>query len=111
MTMASYERQHLSAYAAGYISSGATPSSQGFGCGLTRLATGIYAILFGADDGLVNNDSLTFVSVKGTSATVPLTVTVEDTSNTVKTIFVKDAAAVLTNSALEVAVFRTVTQT
>lgn len=109
MTMASYERQHLSAYAAGYINAdGSCP--QGFGCQLTLLATGVYQILFGADSGLVNNDSLTFVTLKGTSAFVPLTHGVEDTSNTVKTIYVKNLTA-FANAALEIAVFRTVTQT
>ena len=59
MTMASYERQHLSAYAAGYIAADGT-GAQGFGCSLTKIATGIYAILFGADSGLVDNNSITF---------------------------------------------------
>lgn len=108
MTMASYERQHLSAYAAGYIAADGS-GGQGFGCTLTKLATGIYAVLFGADSGLVNNDSMTFVTLKGTSAFAPLTHAVEDTSNTVKTIYVKNLT-VFADAALEIAVFRTVTQ-
>jgi len=109
MTIASYERQHLSAYAAGYIAADGS-GGQGFGCSITKLGTGIFALLFGADSGLVDNNSMTFVSLKGTSASEPLSHVVEDTSNTVKTIYVKNLS-VFADAALEVAVFRTLAQT
>jgi hypothetical protein len=108
MTFASYERQHLSVYAAGFIDA-AGSVKQGFGCQMTRVGQGIYAVVFGADDGLVNNQSFTFVTPKGSSTAVATTVMVEDTSNTVKTIFVRTGTTVFTDTDIEVAVFRTVT--
>jgi len=109
MTFASYERQHLSVYAAGFISADGS-TKQGFGCTLTHVATGVYAVVFGADDGLVDGDSYTMVTPKGTSSTVSLSTVVEDTSNNVKTIFVNSGGDTPTDAGLEIAVFRTVTR-
>ena len=112
MGFSSYNRQQLAVYAAGHINA-AGDSSQSFGLGLTRLATGVYAAVFGADSGLVNDQSYTYVTTKGTSATPPLSITVEDTSNLVKTIFVQSATGgpgQLQEAGLEVAIYRTVTQ-
>lgn len=106
MTYASYERTHLAVYAAGFINAAGT-TSVGFGCELTRVSTGVFAAVFGADDGLVNDQSYTLVTTKGTSATPPLSVNVEDTSNLVKTIFVQGTTQ-LHQADLEVAIFRTV---
>jgi hypothetical protein len=100
----------LAVYAAGFINAAGT-TKQGFGCSLTKLATGTYQVLFGSDDGLVNNESYTFVTQKGASSSVALSPVVEDTSNTIKTIFMFAGSTVLTDSDLEIAVFRTVTQT
>lgn len=141
MAFASYERQHLALYAAGHIDllpdSPTTASAVSFGCQLTRLGVGVFAILFGNDDGLVDGESYTFVTPKfraGFSGypfypgpSVPfnpnanvVSVSVEDTSNTVKTIFcfgvtITPAPGVTLVSAdphgLEIAVFRTVTPT
>jgi len=119
MTYASYERQHLAMYAAGFIS-GDGLTRQGFGCELTRVGTGVYAIVLGADAGLVSDESYTFVTAKtqlGTSGAPRTLLSVEDTSNLVKTIFasgVSFAAAGITiartNVDLEVALYRTVTR-
>lgn len=108
MTFASYERQHLSVYAAGFISANGD-TRQAFGCELTRLSTGVYAAVFGPDDGLVNDQSYTFVTPKGTSATAPITAIVEDTSNLVKTIFLQGTTQLI-DAEIEIAVFRTVTR-
>lgn len=119
MTYASYERQHLAVYAAGFINAAGT-TKQGFGCELTRLTTGVYAAVFGADDGLVADQSYTFVTRKDAGATgLPAaSLSVEDTSNRVKTIFTKGIVTLALgtvvvqdiNSDLEVAIYRTVTQ-
>lgn len=108
MTFASYERQHLSVYAAGFISASGSVK-QGFGCQMTRIGTGVYGVVFGADDGLVNNQSFTFVTPKGSSSSVATSAIVQDTSNTVKTIFLFGGTTVLVDADIEVAVFRTVT--
>ena len=120
MTYASYERQHLAVYAAGFISAAGTTRA-GFGMELTRVTTGVYAAVFGVDDGLVNDDSYTFVTAKndlGASGVPPVTLQVEDTSNLVKTIFVSGILVPASplgtvviqdvNSDLEVAIYRTV---
>jgi hypothetical protein len=119
MAYASYERQLLSLFAAGFIS-GDGLTNAAFGCGLTRVATGVYAVVFGADSGLVAAESYVDVATKGVvgSSGAPFAlVTSEDTSNTVKTIFVNGisfAAAGVTivpaNVSLEIAVYRSVTK-
>jgi hypothetical protein len=122
MAYASYERQLLSLFAAGFISGDGTTNAA-FGCGLTRLATGVYAVVFGADAGLVAAESYVDVAVKSNGPGVGATgspfalVSVEDTSNTVKTIFaqgVSFGAGAVTiapaNVSLEVAVYRSVTK-
>lgn len=106
MTYASYERQHLAVYAAGFINAAGT-TRQSFGCELTRVSTGVFAAVFGAGDGLVNDQSYTFVTLKGASSAPPISVNVEDTSNLVKTIFLQGTTQ-LHQSDLEIAIFRTV---
>ena len=118
MTYASYNRQHLALYAAGYIS-GDGNTSIGIGAGITRVGTGVYAVVFGADDGLVDDQSFTIANVKsavGTSGSPKALITVEDTSNLIKTLFVQGltslAAGTLIlqniNADLEIKVFRSV---
>ena len=121
MTYASYERQHLAMYAAGFIN-GAGTTIQAFGCGLTRVATGVYAATFTADNGLVNDESYTFVTAKTPlpSGAPKALITVEDTSNLVKTIFVESFTRITESTFLsrpannefdlEVAIYRTVTK-
>jgi hypothetical protein len=122
MAYASYERQFLSLYAAGFIN-GAGTTAMTWGCGLTRVATGVYAATLSADAGLVDDESFTWVTPKtavGVSGAPKALITVEDTSNLVKTIFVDSMTRVnlsvyLTRPAdneftLEVALYRTVTR-
>lgn len=120
MTYSSYERQHLALYAAGFIN-GAGTTRVGFGCELTRVSTGVYAAVFGADAGLVNDESFTQVSLKtsvGASGLPAAVCAVEDTSNLVKTIFVQGlvegAVGTLVlqhiENDLEVAIYRSVTR-
>lgn len=105
MSMKSYERQHLACYAAGSINAdGSSPI--GFGCGMTRISDGQYGLVLGASDGLLENQSFSLATPKGSA---PRIVSVTDTSPTVKTIWVFDSAASLTNTAIEVGLFRTVT--
>ncbi len=115
MTFASYEREHLALYAAGFIN-GAGTTSASFGCQLTRLGVGVYAAVFGADDGLVNDQSYTFVTPKGPTTALGPNIIVEDTSNLVKTIFARgitvQALGTLVmadvDTDLEIAIYRTV---
>jgi hypothetical protein len=86
MSYASYERQMLATYAAGYIN-GAGTTIVTYGCSLKRTATGVVEVTFGASDGLVNDESWTSVQVKGASNAAAYAI-VEDTSNVKKTVFV-----------------------
>lgn len=109
MADASYERQHLALQAAGYISAlGETQTV--FGCQMTRISTGHYGLLLDANSGVVNDESITLVTLK-TSAS--LTKSVVDTSNTLKTIFVFNPVAQtpgLANADIEVVLLKTVTK-
>lgn len=107
MAEASYERQHLALHAAGAINAAGT-SQVNFGCQLTRTGTGAYALLLGENDGLVNDESFTFVTIKS-AANVTSSATVDDESNRVKRIYVWNAG-VSTDEAIEVALYRSVTR-
>lgn len=134
MGYASYERQQLALYAAGHIfGDGSSPAA--FGCGLTRIGVGIYAVVLGNDDGLVDGESYVFVTAKfaaGQTGLLPgisppdtrqpiFPPTVEDTSNTIKTIFTYGltlsvagvtfgAADLPAGGGLEIALYRSVTK-
>lgn len=111
MTYSSYERQHLALYAAGFIS-GDGNTRVGFGCEMTRVGTGVYAAVFGADAGLVNDESFSVATVKssaGSSGSPRTFITVEDTSNLVKTIFAQNLTQVI-NTDLEIQIYRSVTR-
>lgn len=103
MTVRSYQRQHLSLFAAGFINASGS-SVATFGCGLTRLATGVYGLILDASAGLANNETFTFVTPKATAARYPV---VEDTSNTLKTIRVFTALPSQVDTGIEVALYRT----
>lgn len=104
MATSSYNRQHLAAFAAGHISANGD-TSQAFGCSLTRIATGHYALLLDANAGLINDESFSRVQVKGTTNIAPVVV---DTSNTVKTIHTVDSADADADADIEVALFRSI---
>jgi hypothetical protein len=114
MSRKAYGRQHLAAFAAGFIdANGLTPV--GFGCQLTRIAQGHYGVLLGEvnglSSGLVDNESFTTVTVKGTTAKYKSVV--DDPSNlALKTIRIFDTSAPPTNSDadIEVTVYRSVTR-
>lgn len=114
MAYASYERQILATYAAGYIS-GDGNTRIAFGCEMTRVGTGVYALVLGSDAGLVNDETFTFVTTKqalGSSGLPSCAVTVEDTSNLVKTIYVTSVGSSPTviNRDIEVEIRRSVTR-
>lgn len=104
MADSTYNREHLGAYAAGFIN-GAGGSIRAFGCELTRISTGHYALLLGENTGLVDDESFTRVQVKGLTTR---TATVVDTSNRVKTIFTQDETPALADTDIEVALFRSI---
>lgn len=107
MAEASYERQHLALHAAGSISGGSGSSQVTFGCEMTRISGGHYALLLDANSGLINDESFTFVTVKSPS---PRFAVVEDLSNTEKRIRVfDDTGSSATPDAIEVALFKSVT--
>ena len=106
MANASYNRQHLATHAAGFINGDGT-TSFGFGCQMTRLSAGHYALLLDANAGLIDDESFTQVQVKGTAAAIA---SVEDTSNVVKTILTFDSVDYLTDTTIEVALFKSVTK-
>lgn len=105
MSEASYDRQHLAVHAAGFISAnGATATT--FGCTMTRLAEGQYAMVLDSNSGVVNDESFTEAIVKGVDAAATV---VEDTSDTVKTINVFSGGS-NADGAVEVILFKTVTR-
>lgn len=106
MTVRHYQRQHLSVYAAGFINaSGSTVIT--FGCQLTHIATGHYGLILDDSDGLVNDESFTFVTPKATAARYPV---VEDTSNGLKTIRVFSSVPSIVDCGIEVALYRPVSR-
>lgn len=109
MADASYERQHLALQAAGYIAGDGLTQTV-FGCQMTRVSIGHYALLLGVNDGVVDNESITLVTVKSSSCR---TRSVVDTSNVVKSIYVFDPGALtpdLVNADIEVVLLKTVTR-
>ena len=101
-----YERQHLALQAAGYINALGTTQTT-FGCTMTRTATGVYAMVLGSDDGVVNDESFTDVTIKGTN---PRTAVVDDTSNTLKTIRVFNPSFAAQDNEIEVILRKSVTR-
>lgn len=107
MAEASYDRQHLAAHAFGFINGDGT-TAVAFGCQLTRIGTGHYGLVLGNDDGVVADESFTFVQTKGSAARAPV---VDDTSDVLKTIRVfGGGTTALQDTAIEVALYRTVTR-
>jgi hypothetical protein len=105
MAEASYDRQLLAVHAAGFINAAGTTIIT-FGCGMTKISTGHYALLLDADSGLVNDESFTLVTPKSASQRV---VSVVDTAQAQKDIFVRDGANSVADCDLEVALFKSVT--
>lgn len=107
MSLKSYDRQHLACFAAGSIQAdGSTPIT--FGCGMTQISTGRYALTLDVSDGLPENQSFSLVTPKGDSST-PRIANIVDTSPFVKDIYVYNNAGALVNTAIEVGLFRSVT--
>jgi hypothetical protein len=105
MAEASYERQHLAVHAAGFINAAGTTIIT-FGCAMTKIASGHFALLLDANSGLVNDESFTLVTPKGGSQRI---VSVLDTAPQQKDIFVRDGANSAADCDLEVALFKSVT--
>jgi hypothetical protein len=103
-----YERQHLVLQAAGFISADGSTATA-FGCSMTRVATGVYAMVLPDDAGVVAAESFMAVMPKG-----PLIVyaagAVQDTSPTVKTVSIFDFAGSLANADVEIILRKTVTK-
>lgn len=106
MADASYNRQHLATHAAGFINA-AGSTYFGFGCQMTQLATGSYAMILDPSAGVVDDDSFLQVQVKGTAARA---FAVDDISDVVKNILTFDAAGAAANTDVEVALFKSVTK-
>lgn len=106
MAEASYERQHLALHAAGYINADGT-TAVAFGCQLTRIDTGHYGLLLDASDGVVDDESYTFVQCKGTTH---FNAVVNDDSNVLKSIRVHNAGASPADAEIEIALYKTVTR-
>lgn len=106
MTIANYNRQHLAVVAAGHINADGS-TVQSFGCSLTRLDAGHYGLLLNDDSGIVDDETFLRVSVKGSAAR---TYSVIDVSNVRKDIFTFDSGLSPTSTAIEVALFRSVTR-
>jgi len=106
MADSSYNRQHLALHAAGQIdAAGSNPF--GFGCQMTRLDLGHYALLLDANAGVPEGQAFTQVQVRGTAGRFP---SVIDTSNTIKTIFTFDEGGTPEDVDIEVALFKAVTR-
>lgn len=102
----SYERQHIALQAAGYIN-GAGTTQLTFGCTMTRVSVGVYAMVLDASAGIVDNESFGTVTVKGTS---PLSAVLQDTSNVVKTARVFNGSDVATDNDIEIILRKSVTR-
>lgn len=103
MAEASYDRQHLAIHAAGFISADGSTATT-FGCQMTRVSAGQYAMVLDANNGLINDESFIQATVKGGSGMAG----VDETSNTVKTINVIEGAASVDRD-IEVILFKSVT--
>jgi hypothetical protein len=102
----SYERQHLALQAAGFINStGATQTT--FGCSMTRSATGVYAMVLGDNDGVDQFESFGSVTVKSAN---PFAASMQDTSNTVKTITTFNPSGLAADVDIEVILRKSVTR-
>jgi hypothetical protein len=107
MAEASYDKQFLAVQAAGFISAdGATQF--GFGCNMTRVGTGDYALVLDASAGVVDDDSFLQIQVKG--GNLPRVATANDISNTVKQILTFNDADIATDTEIEVALFKSVSR-
>jgi len=106
MSEANYERQLLACQAAGFISADGS-TSYGFGCSMTRLAAGQYAMLLGDSDGVADGESFTQVQPKGTAQRQS---SVTDVSATQKDIYVSNGAGAATDTDIEVVLFKTVSR-
>jgi len=106
MAEASYERQHLAMQAAGAIN-GAGTTITTFGCQLTRIGLGHYALILDGSNGVVANESFMKVQVKGTVAAGAV---VEHASSTIKNIRVFSSSTTSTDASLEIALWKSVTR-
>ena len=105
MSDASYERQHLALHAAGYIN-GAGTTQVTFGCQMTRMNTGHYALLLDASSGVVSDQSFVMVTPKG--ANLDSTAVVNDVSNTQKDIYTFGLLGASQDQDVEIALYRSV---
>jgi hypothetical protein len=106
MAEATYEKQFLACYAAGFISAdGATVLA--YGCALTRIATGFFALILEVGAGLPDDESYTLVTPKAATPVLPI---VEDFSDNVKRIRIFNIFGTFTPSDIEVQLYKTVTK-
>lgn len=104
MTVRAYQRQHLAAVAAGFINSAGT-TTVSVGCSLTRIGTGQYGVILPDDYGVQDRQTFTCVTIKGTAERYK---TVDDTSNTLKTIRTFNNSPNAADASIEVVIFRSV---
>lgn len=105
MAEASYASQLLATHAAGYIN-GAGTTIIAFGCSMTRLADGQYAVLLDASAGLVDDVTYTQATPKGA---VAANAVVQDFSDREKRIFVTDSGGSEIANDVEIIVYKAVT--
>jgi len=105
MTVKGYERQHLAAFAAGFINDAGT-TQVNFGCALTRISAGVYDVILPDDAGLEDRQTFTFVTIKGTTG--PFYKSVTDLALRQKRVSIFNDGASPADSDIEVVLFRTV---
>ena len=106
MADASYQRQHLVLHAAGFIAGdGATQTT--FGCQMTRIGTGDYALLLDPSSGLIENEAFMLVTPK-TALTSSARLRTNNT-NFVKGFITQQPGGAAIDCSVEVAVFKSVT--
>jgi len=102
MSTSPYNRQLLTCHAYGFI--GATgASAAGFGCSMSRQTTGTYQLALDADSGLVEGQSFLLATPKASGAR---SISAQDSSNVLKTVFVFTDAGALVDTDVEVALFK-----
>lgn len=106
MATSPYNVQQLATAAYGWINAtGATAA--GFGCSMTRLATGLYRLALGASDGILEGQSWISASVIQNASSAGRYITPCFVSNTVRDFAVRTDAAVDTDTDIEVVVWKT----
>lgn len=106
MATSPYNVQQLAVEAYGWIG-GTGATAAGFGCSMTRLATGLYRMKLGPSDGVLQGQSWVQASVEQESASAGRYVTPIWVDNTTRDFAVRTDAGVDTDCSMEAVMWKT----